>query len=266
MTLIPGDGSKTFRVAYTLIAVGLVVVAMVLAALNLRNEAPGSGAGAITNKVPLQTVTASGPTPIISFYGLSGEIVAIRHFETWSFEVYRIDDEIHGQIEYDKTEDGIQSYVETNRQFAKELAEHQGEHKVVITFEEPLPVRDLREWCRSKGLRVVTFNLIDPKDPEHSKLELSESLEFLDKYENPPNESPKYLFNMSATHIKAVVVSESLLQVALDPKVFLADVTTNIVQRELIAEGLATPEEFDGYFFGVDSPIYDRDQGGSLRP
>jgi hypothetical protein len=260
MTLIPSDGRKTPRGAYLLITMGLVGVAIVLAAVNLSGVPSGGGLGATTSTVPLQTVTTIRPTPNYVFApGSSGEVIAIRHYETWSFEATRVEVDIGGWIEYDKTEEGIRAYLETNRQFANELAEEQGEQKVEITFKTPVPLSELRAWCRSQELTVYAFYLSDLKNTEQSRYFLSESLDFLDELETRSDEVSQLILGMSVTQVRAAVASERLLQVATDPMVYLADVTTNIVERELIAEGLATAEELDGYYFGVDSPIYDRD-------
>jgi hypothetical protein len=273
MTLIPTDGSKPPRMAYVLVTMGLVGVAIVLGAVNLSMAPSGRGAGVMTDTVVVPTATEANyiPTPVPGPPLVTAEMAArlpfTRSFGTWSYTVDKTLDPsmnlLYVLIKFDyESAEGIRVFQATNRQLATELASDGGEIDAVITFKRYLTMDELRSWSHAHRSRVSNIYFHQDNDPSQPTLVYGNTLESMDERDPWADDYYDKLMNSGAFRVDATFSSTHLLEITEDPLVFLADVTPNTVRRDLVAQGFGRYEEWGGVPFGVHSPFEEQKEFG----
>ena len=166
------------------------------------------------------------PTPTI-------DVVIARDFANWCYQVVRVQGHLLSDVSYDRsTIAALETFGATNRDLAEELAQEGGRKYLFAFFRDPLEPGDFRAWVRENNVWAEGV-LGDCSNCPTGGL----------GWRMASRDEPYYDDGPEGTHQVVVgvwgsVEAELLPRVASSPPVFIADVTSNILQRDLDATGL----------------------------
>lgn len=198
---------------------------------------------------PLAAVISdtSLPVPMPSLTPLPMQEEKQADYGVWQYKAGKsIDLGAHAVITYDQSSvEALQGYAAANHTLAKQVAAEGGTVQVHITFRDYMAPDQFRTWVKSKGLTVLQTELraIDAKGMPGTLGVYPQGDDPLPQtYMSQGLEPQKQLAGDAGTlagvfYTYATVDAANLLNISEDPLVFIADVTPNVVRRELITSG-----------------------------
>ncbi|MDQ5825387.1 MAG: hypothetical protein M3441_14435 [Chloroflexota bacterium] len=130
------------------------------------------------------------------------------------------------------TVQALEAFGAENRKLATGLAEKEGRVRVLVTFREPHHSDWYRDWIKARGLRVNT-SLIHVDDRTGWTLT---------SFDNSVPDIEEIVWNFGEGEgifcAWATLDASRLQELAADPDVLIADVTSNIVLADLIYSGV----------------------------
>jgi hypothetical protein len=163
-----------------------------------------------------------------------------RHdYGSWSYSVHDVEEGLGIVVHYDKkTVAGLVAYARLNRDLAADLASTGGEVRVEITFRALVGIQEYREWVEARGVEVESTGLQTSSIDTRHMFYIESGRDDVLPWEqviaaNPGGPMPGVFYTL------AYVPAARLLDLTRDPLVFLADVTPNIVYRDLAQAGVS---------------------------
>lgn len=213
-----------------------------------------------------------------SILGAQPQEVGRGDYGSWSYVAVRLEQGLYAYIRYDDSSiQALNAYVQTNRELANQLAASTGEMRIDITFRTPVEIDKFRAWATQAGLRdeqsdlrtvdgdgrigTVSFNY--PRHLQASPHNEPLPQANLNDWLNARKSNRSDIVLQGVFHARGKVDSNRLPLIALDPLVYLADVTPNIVRRDLVAAGVADAEDVVGvYNYDLRHPFWRMDELG----
>jgi hypothetical protein len=176
-------------------------------------------------------------------------LIQEHDFGAWSYKAWREDDGgVQASVGFDSgSVAGLQAFATANRDLAAQLATGGGDVDVEIVFRHVLSPSEYLAWAASAGLDLygqVAFSTNDSRDHESSGSIISDSIDpwpqekvngFLDDGRNVPY-GPITI--NGPFEVDGKVAANRLLTVVADPRVFVVNVTSNVIKSELQAAGV----------------------------
>jgi len=205
----------------------------------------------------MPTISIAYPTPSL----VVPEATLERDYGTWRFRAARHDKlGVAAVVTYDdKSLEGLYNYMQSNKKLADELANTKSDVPINITFYGFFEPDAFHTWATANGIYVVQADTrvrdakgmegtlssspIDGVPPDRAKIE--ESLVPQAKLAGGPGTI------LGIYYVRGKVGTGQLRKIASDPHVFLADVTENIVRREL---GIAGWKDAENAAIRVEPP------------
>jgi hypothetical protein len=225
----------------------------------------------VTSTIGPGTVTPN-PSPQVTGTVIS-EVVMERDYGVWSFRaVSRPGMESWALVEFDyDSVSSLINYALANQALGTQLAAQGGQVDVGITFNTFVTPEQFRAWAPTKGLTIkeTVLRTVDSNGQEGTISVPSAPAPFNDKGLLPQDDLDEIMHTPGWPTItirgvywtRATVDATRLPELALDPLVFLADVTPNIVRNELIAAGW-TGVEHDNIRVDRNTPFWRMEELG----
>ncbi len=196
--------------------------------------------------VPLIILLFAGALALLTAQKAVTEQIEVKHdVGTWSYTTKpQQQGSITAYIESNQlTVAGLKQYAETNKALASELAKTKMQARVDITFRKPVDVATYRLWAKTSGISYfsdVILRVVDQNGKTLTGQIGSASNDPLPEatFNNSIAGSPG-ITSVAITQVRARTDSSVLPALANDPLVFLAEVTPNVVVKELRAGGAA---------------------------
>ncbi len=168
-------------------------------------------------------------------------------FGSWRYSATRFGDgavaaSVSANID---TVQALRVYAADNRALAGELAQQGGEARVDVSFRTYLSPDQFRAWVLKNGLHVtqVIIRITDANGPDITAAHLVRpddtdplpASSVADLVNNPGGVGPFTLRGIYSA--RGIAAADKLPQIAADPLVFVADVTTSVTARELKKSG-----------------------------
>lgn len=178
-----------------------------------------------------------------------GQEVKRADFGSWGYVARRDGHGVHAVVSYNPNSiQSLNAYVEANRTLARQLATNKGQRVVVnVTFHKYLAPDEFRAWAGSMGLDVKSTQLrfLDANDlsgtiaidkqPNESSVLPQDNIDAALKSMRSDNRLREFL---GVFYTNATMDVSRLPALANDPLVFLADVTQNVVSKDLLTSGV----------------------------
>lgn len=162
------------------------------------------------------------------------EVLLARDFETWCYQIVRIQGYLLSDVSYDRsTIAALEAFAATNRELAEELAREGGRQYLFAYFREPLEPDEFRAWVRANNVWAEGV-MGDCYDCPTGGLGWRMASRDEPYYDSGPDDTHQVVVGMWGS-----VDAASLPRVVSSPPVFIGDVTSNILQRDLQASGLS---------------------------
>jgi hypothetical protein len=180
-------------------------------------------------------------------------LIQDHDFGAWSYKAWREDDGgVRASVGFDSgSVVGLQAFAAANRDLASQLASGSGDVDVEVVFRRVLSPDEYRAWSTSAGLDLygqVAFSTSDARDHESSGSIISDSSDpwpqekvngFLDDGRNIPY-GPITI--NGPFEVDGKVAANRLLTVIADPRVFVVNVTSNVIKSELQTAGVVAAD------------------------
>jgi hypothetical protein len=168
-----------------------------------------------------------------------------KDFGAWSYYIAdREDGWLRAMVTFDHNSvKGIRDFADANRVLANQLADSTDQVEVEVTFRELMTPEEHRAWATAAGITYFDNVHMMADDP------LSGSAEMVVRVGSPqPPPQTRYDEEKAAHNLndriqgidsfRGKVDASRLPAIAADPKVFVADVTMNVVRNDLRAAGI----------------------------
>lgn len=203
----------------------------------------------VTVMEPTLTVGTLQPDPYPSLTPVAPDAELKQDYGAWRFIAGKYREEgVAAVILYDdKSLAGIEVYKEANKTLVKQLAGESKQVDVSVTFRNFVEPDKFRSWITSLGIKVTDAD-VRAIDSVGNQIALFVSpqpgdgplpQESLDRAVRPHERSGAGASGtiVGVYYVRGKVDAAKLQAIADDPLVYLADVTPNIVRKELTAAG-----------------------------
>lgn len=145
---------------------------------------------------------------------------------------------------------GLEAYAAANRELAKQLARPGSSTEVVITFRTYVAPDQFRVWARAKKLEV---EMVEVRTGGRGTLFIGAN-----KDDPLPQSSIADEAVVGVYSVRCGVAAERLPEIASDPLVFVADVTSTVARRDLAEAGIAGADNAEvrlhrGVFWSIEN-------------
>jgi hypothetical protein len=178
-----------------------------------------------------------------------------KSYSHWSYLATREEDgTVTAEVDFDhRSVQGIRNFVTANQQLIADLANTRGEVTVEVTFREPLDINTYRDRVQKAGVSHFDYIQVWPDTPNVSTMGLVASpiqmIIISDSADSLPQKALDEAMSSNRQDlgeftIKGVVAFSGKIDpvklpaLAADPQVFLVDVSTNIVRKDLVEAGM----------------------------
>lgn len=172
-----------------------------------------------------------------------------REYGSWRYTIGRVaaHGRLDGTVSYDiATAEGVLAFARANRALAEQLAGVGGSAEVQVTFGVPLTPEAFRAWAQGVGLTVQEAD-IRTYDAQGAPSTIGIfvrgddplPLDVLERQRAAVSAKGGPLTVGGVTNARGTVDTARLRAIAADPTVFLVDVTTTAVRRDLRDRGVA---------------------------
>jgi hypothetical protein len=167
-------------------------------------------------------------------------------FGVWHYDYsyYPSEGETWATVRYDSSSvDSIQAYATANRALAAEVAQMGGGARVDITFRTPMPLSQIHDWALGHGLYsgwlgVRVVDSTGGRDDYPLMMQYSYAPSLVPPLADPGTDegSPVQYQVDGVFYISGMVEARRVPEFGADPLVFLADVTPNVVRKDLMSQ------------------------------
>ena len=179
-------------------------------------------------------------TPTPTTYNL----LASGDFSTWCYQVIEFMDNVRSDVSYDRSSRAaLETFAAANRDLAEELAGQAEPITAMIYFRDPLEPEEYRQWVQRWGVQAEATMGDCPNCPTGG-LGWNMPLPPDDPYPYDEHSDP---YHQIVLGVLGKVAADEITQVVAAPEVFIADLTSNVIRREVESKGLLV----DTYSLGL---------------
>ncbi len=174
-------------------------------------------------------------------------LIFSQNYDSWSYSARQDASGVfNARIKCDyNTKEGLLQYVEVNKRIAKQLEVTGGEVDVDVTLRTPMDPDRYREWAKNSGINF--FEEVNLRDVSARGERTSIGMYpmsadplpqgFVSSQANPNVKNSRIL--QGVVNVRGKIDAKKLPNLTNDTKVFLAEVTANIVHQDLQTKGLS---------------------------